>query len=652
MAVVGELLVLLGGNNTALTASLLKAEAQLKAFSTSATAHAGAGSKAMLGVGIAGAAVAAGVALIAGASITAASKFEEQMAIINTIARQTPPELERTGLAIRQLGIESGTALPDLTDAFYNLLSVGVPAAQAMDVLRNSVTLSIGGISTTTEAANAITAAINSWSIATGKANLTVGDSTKVTDIFAKSIEQGGFKAYEIAPALAQVSALAASMNVPLEEVGATWAILTTRGYTAATAATAMNSALVALQRVPPGMERLQEATGKSYEQIAKTQGAQAAMQALVTDAQKYGVQLIDVFGRQEALGYVLNVTGNAAAKYQSTLSTMYNATGAAGAQANERMGTFERQLKILGATIGDIGISIGTALLPALQGALTTIQPIVATVSSWIAANPQLASNILLVAGAAGVLAVVIAVLLNPIFLIAAAIAALGLAWANNWLGMRNIVTAVVGVIVAFWNGLVNAALLNAKTIGDIWNGLAGVFRLVATAIGLAIGIATGFIQALVGVVAGVAKVIADFFGWLFANTGKAGTELGALAGNKIGVVNPKVVGGSTPVPAYHGAGSTSYTPTTTTVGGVPVAGMFQHGGVVPGFGAQLVIAHGGETIIPPGAGAAGGINSVRHIHIEVGGRELLEYIDREMFGSASGFSSGFTSNSPVTGA
>jgi hypothetical protein len=86
--------------------------------------------------------------------------------------------------------------------------------------------------------------------------------------------------------------------------------------------------------------------------------------------------------------------------------------------------------------------------------------------------------------------------------------------------------------------------------------------------------------------------------------------------------------------------------------VGGVPVAGFFQHGGVVPGIGAQLIVAHGGETIIPPGAGAGGGINSVRHIHIEVGGRELLEYIDRELFGSATGYLSGFTAGNPITGA
>jgi TP901 family phage tail tape measure protein len=971
MAVVGELIVLLAGNNAALTASLAKSEAELKTFAATANTQTTAARSAMLGVGLAGAAVAAGAALIGGASIKAAADFQESMAIINTIAHQTPEELNKTGLAIRGLAQESGAGLPDLTSAFYDLLSVGVPTANAMDVLRNSVTLSIGGMSTTTEAANAITTAINSWSIATGKAHLTMADATKVTDIFAKTIEQGGLKANEIAPALAQVSALAAAMNIPLEEVGATWAVMTTRGFTAATSATAMNSALVALQRIPPGMQHLQDVTGKSYEQIAKTQGAQAAMQALVTDAGKYGVALIDVFGRQEALGYALNVTGAAAPAYQAALSNMYNSSGTAAGQAAERAATFDRQMLILSATINDIGISIGTALLPAVQKVMDFILPVVRAVADWTEANPELAKNILLVVGAIGALAVVTAIagglfalLLNPIFLIAAAIALLAVAWANNWGGIRDIVQNVAGVIgTAF--GAISGFIANlsadpGKALSGLFSGIAAAAPAALAALGNLAGQISGWIgaqvsvwaaqvgqwaqafvnwigpmippvlaalgtlagqivswigaqipvwsnqigqwaQAFVGwvgtvippvlaalgalagqilgwigaqlpawtaqigkwvsafvdwvapmipialaalgqwlastlnfildhipdiaaglfkladefvawilpmipqligalaliagaiigwvipmiprvlfalgqlglaivswvigeiphVVVALFRLAAAFIGWivpkipgLLLELGKLGLalvgwiitqgipmavvalatlgvkfigwvatsipglllELGKWVLSLIGFIGEspgRIAGGliaigasiisniikgigevagaigawlfGRPIPAppsipgaptnpretpRFGAPTTPYvspyvapvggTPTagsfsgstTTTVGGVPVSGMFQHGGVVPGFGAQLVIAHGGETIIPPGAGAGGGINSVRHIHIEVGGRELMEYIDREMFGSASGFSSGFTSNSPVTGA
>jgi hypothetical protein len=167
VAVVGELLVILGGSNAALTSTLAKSEAELRAFSGTATTHGAHAAGGLHTVGVAALGVAGLVGVMGVASIKAAADFQEQMGIINTIAHQTPQELDQTGQAIRRLSTESGTGLGDLTQGFYDLLSAGVPATKAMDALRQANTLAIGGLATTAQTVDLITTAINSYSLNT-----------------------------------------------------------------------------------------------------------------------------------------------------------------------------------------------------------------------------------------------------------------------------------------------------------------------------------------------------------------------------------------------------------------------------------------------------------------------------------------------------
>lgn len=396
MAVIGSLLVLVGVNNAQLTAGLAASEAQLRGFSAGTVNTTALARNALLGVG-----VAAVVGM--GFAARAASDFQSQMATVNTIARLTPPALAALGDEVRALSVTTGSPLDDLTSSLYDLLSVGVPVGQAMEFLRNSTTLSIGGLSTSKEAVDAITTSINAWSGAQGAANLSMNDSLKVADLWAKGIEVGGFTAADIGSALSNVAAQASTFNTPLEQVVATAALLTTRGFTASTALTSMDAAFTALQRVPPGMEILQDKTRKSYEQIARTQGIHEAIVQIVADAERFGVGLVDVFGRTDALGYVINTTGNSARAYESILTSMYNASGTAATQAAERSQTLDRQMMILGSSINDLGISVGTGLLPPLTSVVQMFTGAVQGAGDWAAMNPQIASSILpLVAGVA----------------------------------------------------------------------------------------------------------------------------------------------------------------------------------------------------------------------------------------------------------
>jgi hypothetical protein len=643
MAVVGELLVIIAGSNAALTASLLKSEAELKAFAATAGTQSAAASSTMLKVGIAGAAVAAGAALIGGASIKAAADFQESMAIINTIAQQTPEELDKTGNAIRRLAIETGTGLPEMTSAFYDLLSAGIATSDAMTVLKLSTTLSIGGLATVGETVDLLTGAINGY-------GLTMAGAAVATDQFALAVQDGKVKADAISATFSTVAPIAHATGIGIDEIAASYAVLTAQNVPAAEAMTQMQRAILELLKPSKGLIELQEKTGINFAKLAADKGLVNALQTIRTSAEDLGIAFDSkLFPRVEGLNFALETTGPNFKRYNDELLKMQSLTpptgGGGGArqfadvvapagpaltQAQERMGTFDRQMKILGVTINDIGITIGTALLPVIQRVADFILPIVNNIAKWVAANPELSAKILLVAGGVGILAVGVA-LLGPLIAGAAALIGLVLSPAILAIGAIIIATALI------WK--------------DQWTNIQAGAKVV-------IDVVTGFIQGLIGVVSTVASALSEFFGWLTGKSGGAAAELNNLKPGTI-VTRPNAVRPTTPYVSPYtapvGGAPTSGLfsgSTTTTVGGVPVAGMFQHGGVVPGIGAQLVVAHGGETIIPPGAGGGGLTVVEHHSHVHLDDREIGEFVERILFRAASSYSSGFTSANPITGA
>lgn len=293
-----------------------------------------------------------------GYAVKAAADFEEQLNIINTVARQSPEALGKIGDGIRQISRDTGTTTDDLTAAYYDLVSAGIAAADAQGVLEQANTLAIGGLSSTAEAVDLLTTAINVYG----------GDASKAgqfTDEFAKAIERGKVTAAELAASYAQVAPLAKELGIENAELAAGYARLTASGTPAAEASTQMASALTALLKKTPALEELQKATGKNYVALAGSKGLNVALQAMRDDAEAAGVGIEELVGRKEALLYILQTTGSNLAAYNADLAAMGDAAGTAADQMGERQQGLNHQLRILRANLQDAAITIGSEVLP-----------------------------------------------------------------------------------------------------------------------------------------------------------------------------------------------------------------------------------------------------------------------------------------------
>lgn len=296
-------------------------------------------------------------------AIREASSFESQLNTINTVAKLSADDLTAVGESLRDLAMNAGKPVEELTAAYYDLVSAGVQAADAQGVLERATTLATGGLGTTSETVNLLTTAMNSY-------GLTAEEVADATDMFAQAIGAGKVTASELASSFATIGPVAASAGVELEEVAAAYAQMTASGIPAAEAATAMRSAITALQTPNANLLAMQKKLNVNFADVSEEEGLAAAYQMIVEEADKQGLSLMSLTGNVNANAYALSVSGENAEGFAANLEAVRSSTDGAGVaaeQAAERQKGLSFQLDKLKVIGQDVAIMFGQEMLPSV---------------------------------------------------------------------------------------------------------------------------------------------------------------------------------------------------------------------------------------------------------------------------------------------
>jgi len=418
------------------------------------------------------------------AATNASTVFDTQMRNIQSISRQTDDEIADLGQRFITMSTDltvTRDSAVKLAEAFYFIQSSGFAGEAGMEVLRVSTKAASAGLTDTMVAGNAILATLNAY-------GLGAEDAAHVSDVLFKTVDLGVLTFSDLASQLGDVVNTAATMKVPIEEVGAAIALLTRKGISAPEAVTALNQLM--LQFISPSkkMQEAAEDAGVSLDiETLRTMGLSGALKYLVEKSGDPDI-FLKLFGDNvRALKGALALGGDGVTEFSALLEEFADVG-------------FETQNKSHAAQWDNFKnkataalITVGDVLIPILILIVDKISPIIDSLKS---ANPEwvkwgvvigivvavLGPLLMLIGGiitAVGVIGSALSAVGLPIILIFLAIAAalyvLYLAWVNNWGGIQEKVAAVWAwlqpILQKVWDWLATNIPIALQILSDVWN-------------------------------------------------------------------------------------------------------------------------------------------------------------------------------------
>lgn len=378
-------------------------------------------------------------------------------------------------------------------------------------------------------------------------------------------------KGQDIIEFLTRTGGVAGSVRVTGREMAALGSTLLTLGERSETASTATNALFQKLAAADKGTKKFRaamEEIGLSLEQV------QRGMQ---TDAQGTILQVLDAVNKlpsEKRLGVMVELVGlehsDTIAKLASNLGEyrkqidMVNSQKVEGSMSREfaaQLASTNAQWEITKNRVSEVGVNIGTVLLPAVNGLLGALGEVTGKMADFVSEHPRLTKNIAFLGAAViGSLAVwggltfaigvaqtafwglTAAILANPIGATIAVIAAGAALIIANW-----------DVIAPFFAGL--WANVKEKTAAA-WDGIKNYFSSVFADIKNTAGQAIDWVLNKISAVGNAWQKTKQFFGF-------GDEEAPAVSGKS--TPGPRIPPPAPPMATGRGAGPVANTTTNT---------------------------------------------------------------------------------------
>lgn len=435
------------------------------------------------------------------ASAKMAADFDQAMRNVNSIAQLNEEQFGKLRKAVMDVTAdpEIRQGPRDLATALYDVYSSGFEGQKALDVLNVSARGASAGMTNTATASRALMAVLNSGIPG-------VKTAQQGMDTLFKIVDRGVVSFPELAAGIGQVLPIAAKAGVSLQEVGAFIAVATKQGQSGSEAINDLNNLLTKIIRPSAQAAKLMDELGISYGLSALQGKGLAGILAEITEKTKGNQDILaKLFPDMQAFRGLLAAGAQGGKAYRMELAEMQKASEGVGATqraltqqnlgANAQWELLKKQLETVSIQIGDILMPhlrtlVGwlgqvadwfKTLSPATQQWLVVAGGIAAAIGPVLMVLGGLAKGIgfvvaafkAVVAVVAAVSAVIGAPLVAIIAGVTAAVAALYLAWRNNWFGIRDVVAKAVTALKGFFGGFFD---LGKQLVQGFINGIASM--------------------------------------------------------------------------------------------------------------------------------------------------------------------------------
>jgi TP901 family phage tail tape measure protein len=389
---------------------------------------------------------------IGAATTKMANDFQASMMQLVTQAGLPADQLKNLSDQVLAFADSGAQQTPEiLAQGLYHIVSLGVPAANAMNVLKLASEGAAMGGANLEDVANALGAAVAS--------NIKgSGDYTNAMAVLNATVGAGNMRMGDLATSLGNVLPQATTAGLSLTDVGAAMATMTDNGMPAADAATRLHMA-ISLMEAPTGQaQKALASINMSQFQLAddmRNKGLLPALQdlhdSLVNSgktADEQAAVLSAAFGGGRSAGAIellLNNLDRVGQKYD----LINQGVGTFGDKAADQATTAAAALDRMKASVAASGIEIGNNLVPLENDVFPKLAKAIKDVADAFDKLPNSAQNSIL--AILGILAVV-----GPITTVIGAVEKLSGIFLDNLLpALKATVTFVTDSFISVFKGI-----------------------------------------------------------------------------------------------------------------------------------------------------------------------------------------------------
>ena len=306
-----------------------------------------------------------GVGIAAG---KVAVDFDKSMRNVNSIAQLPEPQLERLEGKVLDLGGKTAQAPRTLAEGLYDLVSSGFDADESMGILGKSARAATAGLTTTEVSTAAVAAELNAYHLPARKAG-------EISDQLFETVNRGVITFEELATNIGDVLPFASSLDIGMEQVGASISTMTKEGIQAPETMTRVKNVMVAMLKPGKDLSKAIKETGaESGEALVKQKGFQGGLEALVgtTDGTKQAISTL--FPNIRALGGVLALTGKNSKTAREDLAAFGDTSGATSKALKEQSKSVAYEVNELKAELEATAIEAAPPFLEAGKEIIGTL--------------------------------------------------------------------------------------------------------------------------------------------------------------------------------------------------------------------------------------------------------------------------------------
>lgn len=408
-------------------------------------------------------AMAAPVALAFKKGVDGALELDTAIRQVTTLADQDVLPVGKIEQEVRRISDATGIAQKEISGSMYEALSSGIDSADVVGFVEQGVQLTKAGFTDMPTVIDATTTALNAYGLQGAEA------TSHIQDVMVKTQDLGKITVDELGKNIGRVVPFASAAGVSIDQLGAGYSVLTSKGQNAAIATTNLSALISELNTTGSTADKaLRKGMGQSFKEMMDS-GASLGdvLQSLSGIAEGQGLQLGDMFGNKMATSAANTLLADGPDQFNSALDAMVNSGGSVEANFDKMQGPTEK-LRQTQNRLKNSFMEMGASMIPAFEQFASGISKITEKFNSLDDGTKQMIGK-----------------------------AALALTVVGPILAVVGTIGSAIGTVVSGIGGMVSLVGSAVSAIGGAITSAGGAMALITGPVGIAVGAVVGLVAA-----------------------------------------------------------------------------------------------------------------------------------------------------------